>query len=59
MNKEKVEEVSVGKSINGDMEVKLPSLNYKYSDGTPKMIEYRMDSKTPGVIYWKYIEPAG
>ncbi len=29
---------------------------YKYSDGSPKMIEYRMDPETPGVIYWKYIE---
>lgn len=56
VNKEKVKEVSVGKSIDGDMEVELPSLKYKYSDGTPKMIEYRMDSDTPGVIYWKYIE---
>ncbi len=56
VNKEKVEKVSVGKSINGDMEAKLPSLNYKYSDGTPKMIEYHMYPDTPGGIYWKYIE---
>ena len=55
-NKEKGVKVSVGKSINDYMEVELPSLKYKYSDGSPKIIEYRMYPDTPGVIYWKYIE---